>query len=167
MGETTLRDYGGVGKNHYRNDSGRNDFEVMKVSRDQQNIYFYARTREAITPWRGGNWMMLLIDIDRESKTGWEGYDFLVNRTIEDDHTTWLEKNDGGWQWKKVAKLPCRAANRGRCRPAARGEGADLLEGERVEGLELEEARRGRRLARVARGDAGGDDAELRRHLLP
>src|SRR6266545_327515 len=41
------------------------------------------------------------------------------------------------------------------------GEGADLLERERVDGLELEEARAGGGLARVERRDAGGDDPEL------
>ncbi len=40
-------------------------------------------------------------------------------------------------------------------------EGADLLERERVDRLQLEEARLRRRLARVARGDAGGHDPEL------
>lgn len=104
VGETTPRDYGGVGKTHYKNDSGRNDFEVMKVSRDRENIYFYARTREPITPSRGGNWMMLLIDADRNAKTGWEGYDFIVNRTVVDGAKSLLEKNAGGWNWSQAAE---------------------------------------------------------------
>ena len=31
-----------------------------------------------------------------------------MNRTIEPDGTTWLEKNAGGWRWKKVAKVRLR-----------------------------------------------------------
>ena len=44
--------------------------------------------------------MWLLIDADRDPATGWEGYDFIVNRPVESDGTTWLEKNTGGWNWK-------------------------------------------------------------------
>jgi hypothetical protein len=45
----------------------------------------------------------LLIDADQNAATGWQGYDFIVNRTIADGGKTWLEKNEGGWRWKKVA----------------------------------------------------------------
>ncbi len=52
--------------------------------------------------------MLLLIDSDRDHRTGWEGFDFVVNRTIEADGTTWLERNAGGWKWEKVAKVGSR-----------------------------------------------------------
>jgi hypothetical protein len=52
--------------------------------------------------------MWLLIDVDRNPMTGWEGYDFIVNRKIEGEGTTWLEKNDGGWRWKPVVRVPFR-----------------------------------------------------------
>jgi hypothetical protein len=51
------------------------------------------------------NWMWLLIDADRNPQTGWEGYDFIVNRTIEGGES-WLEENSGGWNWKKTARIP-------------------------------------------------------------
>lgn len=89
---------------HYTNASGRNDLTVMKVARDAKNVYVHAKTREPMTPCQDSNWMWLLIDADQNSKTGWEGYDFLVNRTISDG-TTWIEKNDGGWRWTKVAAV--------------------------------------------------------------
>ena len=98
------RDFG-VGAVHYANASGRNDLTVMKVARDAKNVYFYAKTREAMTSCRDPNWMWLLIDADQNAKTGWKGYDFLVNRTAVSDGKTWLEKNDGGWRWTKVAPI--------------------------------------------------------------
>ena len=61
-----------------------------------------------MTPSSDPNWMWLLIDIDGDPKTGWEGYDFIVNRRIDGDGTTWLEKNDGGWRWKPVGKVKSR-----------------------------------------------------------
>jgi hypothetical protein len=82
------------------------------VARDDANAYFHVRTREPITPHTGPNWMWLLIDVDQNAKTGWEGFDFIVNRLVENDRTTWLEKNDGGWQWTKTAKLAYRVRGR-------------------------------------------------------
>jgi hypothetical protein len=105
VGETIPRDHDGTAGEHYTNQTGRNDFVVLKAARDENNVYFYAQTREPITPSTGPNWMWLLIDADQNSATGWEGYDFIVNRTVEPDGTTWLEKNDGGWKWTKVAKI--------------------------------------------------------------
>ena len=100
------RDFG-AGVVHYENKSGRNDLITMKVARDEQNVYFYARTREALTPDTDANWMMLLIDSDSNGATGWEGYDFIVNRSREGGES-WLEQNSGGWNWKRVAKVQCR-----------------------------------------------------------
>jgi hypothetical protein len=107
-GETLARDFAGAAGLHYTNRTGRNDLLVFKVARDAQNLYFYARTREALTPPTGSNWMWLLIDADQDPKTGWAGCDFIVNRTMADDHTTWLEKSEGGWRWKKVARVSYR-----------------------------------------------------------
>jgi hypothetical protein len=82
-GDTAPRDFDGAGGLHYRDRSGRNDLVQLKVARDDTNVYFYARTRQALTPRSDLNWMWLLIDIDGNPKTGWEGYDFIVNRRID------------------------------------------------------------------------------------
>ena len=108
-GDTLPRDHAGVAGTHYINRTGRNDLVTMKVARDLANVYFFARTSKPLTPRADPNWMWLLIDADRDSHTGWEGYDFIVNRTIEPDGTTWLEKNSGGWTWTKVARVNLRA----------------------------------------------------------
>ena len=48
--------------------------------------------------------MMLLIDADRNHRTGWEGYDFVVNRQVRNGSTTTLERHTGpGWTWQRVA----------------------------------------------------------------
>ncbi len=105
VGETAARDCDGAAGLHYVNRTGRNDVAAAKVARDRQNVYFYARTREPISPSTDPSWMWLLIDADQDATTGWEGYDFIANRTIAGDGTTWLEKNEGGWKWKQVAKI--------------------------------------------------------------
>ena len=101
--DTDHRDFG-KGELHYTNTSGRNDLTVLKVARDAANVYFYARTRQSLTPCTGANWMWLLLDTDQNAKTGWEGYDYLVRQTT-DGKEAWLEKNFGGWKWEKVAKV--------------------------------------------------------------
>ena len=47
--DTLARNYPGCGDNHYRVNSGRNDFRILKLTHDKENIYFYARTAENIT----------------------------------------------------------------------------------------------------------------------
>ncbi|NJR42110.1 MAG: hypothetical protein HC767_05100, partial [Akkermansiaceae bacterium] len=70
---------------------GRNDLVVAKVARDAETIAFYAQTRQPLTPHTDPQWMWLLIDADKNPATGWEGYDYILNRTIDGQHT-WLEK---------------------------------------------------------------------------
>ena len=77
----------------------------MKVARRPQNYYFYVRTAGTIVPVTDAAGMWLLIDTGRNARTGWSGYDFIVNR-----QPGWLEVNVGGWNWKKVAKVACRMA---------------------------------------------------------
>ncbi len=107
-GETAPREFDGVAGLHYRNNSGRNDIVAAKVARDASRVYFYVRTAAPISPSTGSNWMWLFIDADQNAATGWQGFDFIVNRFVNSDGTTWLEKNEGGWNWKKVEKIKFR-----------------------------------------------------------
>ena len=108
LGETMPRDYDGAAGLHYINSSGRNDLAACKVTCDEQTVFFYARTRQPLTSARDTNWMWLLIDADQNAATGWAGYDFIVNRTIDADGQTWLEQSDGPWQWRKIERVDFR-----------------------------------------------------------
>jgi len=106
LGDTGHRDFAAYNHfTHYTNNSGRNDFVALKVAHDRDNLYFYARTHEAISPASDPGWMMLLIDADQEHQTGWEGYDFIINRTRRDATTGILERNAGGWHWVPVGEV--------------------------------------------------------------
>ena len=78
----------------YTNTTGRNDIVESRVTYDNENIYFYAKTADAITSNDGLNWMLLFIDIDKNKSTGWEGYDYLINKSPM-AATTSLQKYNG------------------------------------------------------------------------
>ena len=104
-GNTLHRDHRGRYDQYYTNNSGRNDLTGAKVARDAEHIYFYAETAEKLTPQTDRNWMMLFIDTDRDKSTGWNGYDFIVNRISPKGNKAIVEKNVGGrWEWEMVAE---------------------------------------------------------------
>ncbi len=90
VGDTFHRDYPGYGGLHYKDDSGRNDLVTAKVAVDEKLLYFSAETSDPLTPHTDKQWMLLLIDADQNHKTGWYGYDYLINKKVKDDKSTSL-----------------------------------------------------------------------------
>jgi hypothetical protein len=105
--DTVARNHVGWGSTGtYVNTTGRNDFTHLKVTYDASNVYFYAETRATITARTGDNWMLLYIDADHNHATGWEGYDFVVNRTVTSATMTTLQSNtNGSYNWSQVADV--------------------------------------------------------------
>ncbi len=67
---------------HYRyvNNTGRNDFDYAKVSQDSQNLYFLVKTNSDVIIDNNATWMNLYINVDGDVTTGWEGFDYVLNR---------------------------------------------------------------------------------------
>ena len=103
-GDVTFRDAPGYAGLYYRDSSGRNDIQDAKVAvtRDGQ-VCFYVKTGADITPCTDPNWMLLLVDVDQDSSTGWYGYDVLVNRNVLDDKTSEISKYVAG-AWVPTGK---------------------------------------------------------------
>ena len=57
-----------------------------------------------MTPHTDPNWMLLFIDSDCNSSTGWNGYDYLVNSPVVDANTTTLKRTPAGWNWTTVTQ---------------------------------------------------------------
>jgi hypothetical protein len=74
----------------YVNNTGRNDLVTMKAAYDNRNVYFYAETRTALSPFTDPSWMLLFIDADQNKETGWEGYDYVINARVTDAGNTTL-----------------------------------------------------------------------------
>ncbi len=101
-GDTMHRNSPGAGSElTYTNATGRNDIVLAKVARDKDFVYFYVETNEDITPSTDDKWMRLFIDIDRDKATGWEGYDYVLNRVSPGDKAL-LEKSIDTWDWSTV-----------------------------------------------------------------
>lgn len=105
-GNTFHRHHRGCYSAYYKNTSGRNDITGAKVARDAENIYFYVETAEKLTAPTDRNWMMLFIDADLDKATGWNGYDFIVNRINPKGRKAVVEKNTGGrWEWEQATEV--------------------------------------------------------------
>lgn len=104
-GDTGHRRHPGYGSYSYTDVTGRNDFVMLKAAHSDENLYFYAQTREPISPNTDHHWMMLLIRNRRQLDSGWEGYHYIVNRKVKDEATTLLERSTGGWNWGTAAEV--------------------------------------------------------------
>jgi len=98
IGDVQHRRHVGYGEVLYTNNTGRNDFVITKAGYNEENLYFFAQTQDAITCHTDPMWMLLLLDIDQDAETGWLGYDYVVNLEIIDDNTTTLKRwKNGKW----------------------------------------------------------------------
>lgn len=64
----------------YINNTGRNDIDYAKVSQDEGNLYFLVKTSHDIIIDNDAQWMNLYLNVDGDITTGWEGYDYVLNR---------------------------------------------------------------------------------------
>ena len=111
-GDTFHRDAKGYAGLHYTNTSGRNDIITSKVSVGKDNVSFYAETADKLTPHTDPNWMLLLIDADNNSSTGWYGYDFIINKSVKNDRLTTLMQYDSEkGEWCHAADIAMRYAD--------------------------------------------------------
>ncbi|MGL6196643.1 MAG: hypothetical protein ACRC2T_17665 [Thermoguttaceae bacterium] len=105
IGDVFHRDSKGYGGEHYTDTSGRNDIVTSKVAVDGATTYFYVETSNDMTPHTDKNWMLLFIDADQNSDTGWYGYDFCINKTVPSEAETTISVPDGNGGWKVIETL--------------------------------------------------------------
>lgn len=95
-GKTNMKrdSYGASDVVYYKQDAARNNLLEAKMANDGSNLYLYIRTEKAITDYDGksDNWMNILIGTGNVSKKGWEGYEYVINRSPKKDGTTSVDK---------------------------------------------------------------------------
>ncbi len=112
QGDTFHRNAKGYAGLHYTNTSGRNDIVTSKVAVGTENIFFYAETAAKLTAHTDKNWMLLLLDADNNSSTGWHGYDYILNNEVKSERTTTLSRyNSETKEWEHVADIAIRYAD--------------------------------------------------------
>lgn len=100
-GDAQERNYkNAVGTDVYTDTSNRNDITDVKVVHSSTDLFIYVKTKDPVTPYNGTdkNWMTVLINTNAGNE-GFEGYDYIVNRSPNADGTTSLEKSQGGFVW--------------------------------------------------------------------
>ncbi len=120
LSDTTLSQWGGV-KAHYRDFSGdamkrdhldavdkdryvdtsnRNDITDVKVVHNSTDLFIYVKTN-GLTPYNGTdkNWMTVLIGTDSNA-ANFETYQYIVNRSPQQNGYTSIEKSTGGYAWQ-------------------------------------------------------------------
>ncbi|MBR5281042.1 MAG: hypothetical protein IKU26_08770 [Clostridia bacterium] len=98
-----VRDNKGYDGTYYENKTLRNDITQAKVAYDQDNLYFLVETKDAITAPGEDGWMRLYMDTDITGLTpNWEGFEYVINRTLSADGRVTVEKSTGGWNFTAV-----------------------------------------------------------------
>ena len=105
LGDTDLRSFPSFCSEFlYVNGTARNDLDTAKVSQDADHLYFHITTATPLITADDELWMNLYIDADQNPATGWEGFDYLVNRS-RTDKTVSIEKFvDGKWVFEAVGE---------------------------------------------------------------
>lgn len=104
------RDCDGYSGTHYVNSSAQNNIVRCKVARDADNVYFYAECADKIVTSECGC-MTLYIDSDRSHKSGWEGYDLVINRKKASGGYTDIERHvmlpndNNAYVWEKMGRV--------------------------------------------------------------
>jgi len=106
IGDTLHRDHPGWGsEGQYVNTTGRNDFKEMKVARDEDYLYFYAKTVDDITAPAGENWMELFLAFDElvGLSPDWEGFHFRISLEPRRKEHYVVQQALGGIHWRGLA----------------------------------------------------------------
>lgn len=86
----------------YTNATARNDIATAQVSQDADRVYFFVTTSHALITADDETWMNLYLNTDGDPTTGWEGYDYLINRSRTDKTLSVERFVDGKWEFETV-----------------------------------------------------------------
>ena len=105
VGLAVHRNSPGWGTRRYVNNTGRNDIVASKCTYDLKNVYFWVKTRKALTSWRDKSWMLLFLHIPHPGSKTWMGYNYVIDRRVISGRTSVVERNvNGKYQWRAVGR---------------------------------------------------------------
>ena len=68
------------GSLRYTHAAARNSLTEIRVTADEQNIYFYIKSESDIVRADEPNWMNIFIGTGTPEMKGWESYEYVINR---------------------------------------------------------------------------------------
>ena len=85
-GDTAFRDHASSNASlaNYVDKTGRNDIVNTRIAWDGESIFLLVTCADAITPYEAGDktWMNLFFGVSTEQESGWNGFQYVVNRTV-------------------------------------------------------------------------------------
>ena len=101
-GKILERDHPGYGLLHYLDKSGRNNLVMAQVACDASTVAFRIECAAPIAMPDGAKRIWLFLDTDMNPATGWEGYDFIINRIDASGDEMTVERHNGEFDWTRV-----------------------------------------------------------------
>lgn len=91
-------------------DRKTNDIVRAKVTKNADTYFFYVETMEDITPFETSErWMRLLLNIDCDYSTGWNGYDFMIGKDASTGRYSLMRNAaQGKYSWETVGEVDFR-----------------------------------------------------------
>ena len=71
-----------AGTETYVQSAPRNNIQEVRVTKDSSYLYFYIRCSNDITSPSDSRWMNIFIGTGTPSSKGWQGYEYVVNRSV-------------------------------------------------------------------------------------
>lgn len=104
--ENYHRDSAGVTRSLvYKQPASRNNLQEIKVTHDEENVYFFIKSDNRISSYDGkDNWMNIFIGIGSPQLKGWESYDFVINRKPDGSGETTIERLNNDFSGEVVGK---------------------------------------------------------------
>ncbi len=96
---------GAIPSIQYSQDAARNNIYEIRVTEDEEHLYFYIKTDDVIAPRQDGDsgWMNLFIGTGELSLKGWEGYEYVVNREASNGRCD-IQKLNADFSGEKVGE---------------------------------------------------------------
>lgn len=87
----------------YENSTGRNEFDILKIAADDENIYFYVKCVNKITAGESKKPMILFLNVEDKKSKRWNEYNFSVSIDLIERKAT-LKKceKDNEFLWETV-----------------------------------------------------------------
>ena len=101
----SFRAYDAIGR--YENHTGRNEFSVLKVCSDENNLYFYAQFEKNIRFAPTGKPICLFLNTQTPDVPRWGGYNAQILIDCDGKASLCACAENDRYEWKEIASVPC------------------------------------------------------------